>query len=70
MDKRLSDEVLADTIEWGLGFLRGYTVAIERLRENKYYGHYADGLADWLELHMKEEVKEPTSTNLRGKING
>lgn len=48
----------------------GFEFAIQRIRENKYYGHYAQFMADWLEKHLTEEVPEPTSTSLTGVKNG
>lgn len=50
--------------EWK--FHEGFKFAIQRLRENKYYGHYAQNLADWLEKHLTEQVPEPTITSLKG----
>lgn len=35
---------------------QGFVFAIERLRENEYYGHYAQFLAQWLEDHLIKEV--------------
>ena len=45
-------------------FQKGFEFAIERLRENEFYGHYAQSLADWLERHLSQEV---TSDKAKGK---
>ena len=63
MDKRLEKVAGVDQptsiegIEYEGGVIAGFEFAIQRLRENEFYGHYATGLADWLELHLNEEVK-------------
>ena len=51
-------------------FLEGFRFAAEVLRTNRFYGHYAEGCANWLEKHLTEEVDRPTSTSLSGKDNG
>lgn len=70
MDKRLREifdqETSVEAVDYNDGVLDGFEFAIKRLRENKYYGHYAQNLADWLEKHLTEQVSEPTITNLKG----
>jgi hypothetical protein len=39
----------------------GFKFAIHRLRENAYYGHYAQLMADWLEKHLTQEVTSERS---------
>jgi hypothetical protein len=56
LDKRLEwDCRRLDNSEENL-YLKGFQKAIERLRENEYYGHYAQNLADWLEKHLDGDV--------------
>lgn len=51
------------------GFSEGFEFAIKRLRENKYYGHYATGLADWLEVHLTKEVRFDTAQDVKRDTN-
>ncbi len=62
MDKRLqkvagwNEPTSIEQCEYEGGVIAGFEFAIQRLRENAYYGHYAQFLADWLEKHLNEEV--------------
>jgi hypothetical protein len=71
MDNRLKTIVNLAQTEDGKACIKfGYEFAIQRLRENKYYGHYAQNLADWLEKHLTEQVPNPTLISLKGEKNG
>lgn len=68
MDKRLKE--VCDELKthdhcdtWSRGVESGLEFAIQRLRENEYYGHYAQFLADWLQKHLEQEV---TSDKAKG----
>ena len=67
MDKKLEKKCVGyDNLETFL-FKSGFKAAIDVLRDNEYYGHYghyAQSLADWLELHLEQEV---TSDKAKGK---
>lgn len=66
LDRILSEESSSEAIAYDWGVIAGFQFAIDRLRANKFYGHYATNLVDWLEKHLTEEVKEPTITSLKG----
>lgn len=46
-----------------VAFDTGFSFAVQRLRENQYYGQYAQFLADWLEKHLTQEVKSDKATD-------
>lgn len=67
MDSRLKaligdEEQTANWIRAG-GVREGVEFAVQRLRENEYYGHYAQFLATWLEKHLIQEVKSDKATD-------
>lgn len=41
--------------------LVGFKLAIERIRQNKFYGYQGDFVADWLEKHLIQEIKSDRS---------
>lgn len=43
------------------GAMDGFKFAIQRIRENKFYGFYGHFLADWLEKHLSQEVTSDRS---------
>lgn len=70
IDKKMNDLVgRMETNEY-FAFSSGLNFAIERLRANEYYGHYAKQLADWLESHFDGDVSNPSPTSLKGDKNG
>ena len=64
MDKKLEKKCVGyDNLETFL-FKSGFKAAVDVLRGNELYGHYAQSLADWLELHLEQEV---ASDKAKGK---
>lgn len=62
-DSRLEKEILDRNDDGAAGFEDGFQFAIQRLRENAYYGHYAQFMADWLEKHLTQDVKSDKATD-------
>lgn len=63
MDKRLFDNTKLLESREEMAYFNGFEFAIQRLRENEYYGHYAQSLADWLEKHLSQEVVSDKATD-------
>lgn len=68
MDKRLQEVANARRMDddcdiFSLGVELGFEFAIQRLRENEYYGHYAQSLANWLDKHLSQEVTSDKATD-------
>lgn len=68
MDKRLKEmtELTPENGYYQHDAVDGFNFAIQRLRGNKFFGHYSETIADWLELHLTQDVAEPTTTRLDG----
>lgn len=56
IDPRMNDLICRMEPKEECAFDQGFNFAIQRLRENEFYGHYAQFLADWLEKHFDQEV--------------
>lgn len=41
--------------------LVGFKLAIERIRQNNFYGYQGEFVADWLEKHLTQEVTSDRS---------
>ena len=70
MDSKLKaiipEKSSVESWEYGSGVEEGFKLAIELLRQNKYYGHYAGYCANWLEQHLDKEVSSKTTVTKRG----
>lgn len=65
MDKRLEAIIPQDSSieawEYAGGVEAGFKFAIQRIRENKFYGYQGELVADWLEKHLIQEVNSDRS---------